>query len=98
MFNLRNCLFMFLLVIPNSKFIIKKRRQISASDIAIFVNRSRQNSSTMFIVKNRIICAASEKRYPKRGSRNYHFILNVREQISFNNLVSFNKFTNSILY
>jgi len=46
--------------------VFKKFGQVSATDIAIFVNRSRQNRSSMFAEPKREIGTTTKKRYTIR--------------------------------
>src|SRR5437870_3920838 len=51
---------------------IEKRREIATGDVAIFVDRSRENRAAVLPEPGGIVCAAAEERYSERCSSYDH--------------------------
>ncbi len=52
--------------------VLKKRGQITATDIAVLVDRGGQNRTAVFLVPGRVIGSPAEKRDPERRSTDDH--------------------------
>ncbi len=61
--------------IGDTIFVIEKRWQFPAGDIAVLVERSRKNCAAVLPIPLWVISAAAEKREPKRCPRNNHYIV-----------------------
>ena len=63
---------MFHLGINDARFVFKKRRQITAADITIFINGGGQDSPVVVLKPAIVISASAEKRHTKRSAGNDH--------------------------
>src|SRR5437660_12073598 len=62
----------FRLRIENSAMVFEKRRQPSAVEVAIFVDRRRQHCAAVFSTPYRIVGSPAEKGYAEWCARNNH--------------------------
>src|SRR5882724_12475777 len=60
--------------IRDSAVVIEKGREPPAGDVTVFVDGRRQNSSSVFLIPNRIIGASTEKRNAQWGASNNHLL------------------------
>src|SRR5213082_3430794 len=72
MLDLRNPINGFLLPINEAMLVVEERRQPSAADVAVLVDRRGENCAAMAAIPLRIIAPPAEERDSERGAADDH--------------------------
>jgi hypothetical protein len=63
--------------VNNTMLVLKKRRQMTACDVTVFIDSGRQYGTTMLPIPPRIVGSTAKKRNPEGCSSNDHtYLLN----------------------
>ena len=70
--NLRYLTHVLNLRVNNAMFVLKKRRQMAATDVTILVDGRGQHRAAVLLIPSRVVGAAAEKRDAKWGAGDDH--------------------------